>query len=114
MIEVRYFASLREELEIGSETMDATPDMSSLIEMLRSRGGVWEEVGTASASDGGISDNDGKSRNPSVAVTPDGTPYVVWYDQSSGDNEIYVRRWYFGVPISLVGRCERSRKAACR
>ena len=28
-----------------------------------------------------------------VAVAPDGTPYVAWRDDSSGDDEIYVRRW---------------------
>jgi len=59
----------------------------------RWNGSAWEEVGTASASNGGISDNDGKSRTPAVAIAPDGTPYVVWYDKSSGDYEIYVKRW---------------------
>ena len=44
MIEVRYFASLREELETGSEAVDAVPDLRSLIGTLRSRGGVWEDV----------------------------------------------------------------------
>jgi hypothetical protein len=56
-------------------------------------GSDWEEVGTGSASDGGISDNSGHSSVPSVAIAPDGTPYVAWEDSSHGDSEIYVRRW---------------------
>jgi hypothetical protein len=56
-------------------------------------GSNWEEVGSGSASGGGISDNDGWSYDPSLAVAPDGRPYVAWNDSSSGDSEIYVRRW---------------------
>jgi hypothetical protein len=53
----------------------------------------WEEVGIGSASGGGISDNSGNSYRPSVSIAPDGTPYVAWEDDASGDYEIYVRRW---------------------
>jgi len=53
----------------------------------------WEEVGAGSASGGGISDNAGVSVYPSLAISPDGTPYVAWEDWSDGDYEIYVRRW---------------------
>jgi len=57
-------------------------------------GSTWQPVGTGSASGGGISDNSGESRHPAVAVAPNGgTPYIVWRDDSGGDNEIYVRRW---------------------
>jgi hypothetical protein len=31
--------------------------------------------------------------SPSVAVAPDGRPYVVWYYSGGQDYEIYVRRW---------------------
>ena len=62
----------------------------------RWNGSSWEEVGTGSASGGGISDNSGGSGSPSVAVAPDGTPYVAWGDGSGGDTEIYVRRWRGG------------------
>jgi hypothetical protein len=58
----------------------------------RWNGSSWEEVGSGSASGGGISDNSGDSVNPSVAVA-DGTPYVAWNDDSGGDSEIYVRCW---------------------
>ena len=53
----------------------------------------WQEVGAGSATGGGISNNTGTSNNPSVAVAPDGTPYVAWHDGTSGNHEIYVRRW---------------------
>jgi hypothetical protein len=59
----------------------------------RWNGSYWEEVGTGSASGGGISGNNGTSGEPSVAIAPGSTPYVAWYDRSEGDEEIYVRRW---------------------
>ncbi len=63
------------------------------IYVLRWNGSSWEEVGAGSASGGGVSGNSGDSRCPAVAIAPDGRPYVVWEDDSSGDREIYVRRW---------------------
>jgi hypothetical protein len=80
-------------------TPDSTPyvawgDDSFEIYVRRWNGSSWEEVGSGSASGGGISDNDGLSDLPSVAIAPDGTPYVAWTDSSGGDfSEIYVRRW---------------------
>ena len=59
----------------------------------RWNGSTWEEVGTGSASGGGISDNTGDSYNPSMAIAPDGTPYVAWHNNCDGDDEIYVLRW---------------------
>jgi hypothetical protein len=60
----------------------------------RWNGSMWEEVGFSSASGGGISDNNAGSYYPSLAIAPDGTPYVAWHDRSDGeDYEIYVRRW---------------------
>jgi hypothetical protein len=59
----------------------------------RWNGNSWEEVGLGSAAGRGISDSSGWSMHPSVAIAPDGTPYVAWYDATSGDSEIYVRRW---------------------
>ncbi len=53
----------------------------------------WEEIGAGSASGGGISDNAGESRHPTLAFAPDNMPYVAWHDDSDGDTEIYVRRW---------------------
>lgn len=47
MIEVLYFASLRERLGMGSETMEVPPgvsDLAGLISHLHQRGGVWAEA----------------------------------------------------------------------
>ncbi len=55
--------------------------------------GRWQEVGAGSANGGGISQNDGSSGLPSLAIAPDGTPYVAWRDISGGDSEIYVRKF---------------------
>ena len=56
-------------------------------------GSNWAEIGTGSASGGGISNTSDSSWNPSVAIAPNGTPYVVWSDSSDGNPEIYVRAW---------------------
>jgi hypothetical protein len=53
----------------------------------------WQEVGAGSASGGGISNTAGVSADPSLAISPDGVPYVAWMDYSDGDAEIYVRMW---------------------
>jgi len=59
----------------------------------RWNGSSWEEAGSGSASYGGISDNAGDSRFPTLAAAPDGSVYIAWQDRSSGENEIYVLRW---------------------
>ena len=56
-------------------------------------GSSWVEVGSGSAAGGGISDNNGDSRNPSLAIGPNGNPMVAWIDTSGGNDEIYLRRW---------------------
>jgi hypothetical protein len=80
---------------------DGTPyvawtDGSSGVQQIyvrRWNGSNWEEVGAGSASGGGISNNSGSSVAPDVAIAPNGTPYVAWYDYSGGPTSIYVRRW---------------------
>jgi hypothetical protein len=62
------------------------------IHVRRWAGNGWEEVGDGSASDGGISRNTGDSWYSSLAIARDGTPYVAWIDDTSGNLEIYVRR----------------------
>jgi hypothetical protein len=69
------------------------PSGDSEIYIRRWNGSSWEEVGAGSASDGGISDSPEKASSPSLAIAPDGTPYVAWEDEAVGDAEIYVRRW---------------------
>lgn len=56
-------------------------------------GSAWVEVGAGSATGGGISNNAGPSHGAVAAVGPDGAPVVAWIDKSSGNREIYVRRW---------------------
>jgi len=72
---------------------DGDWDKENEIYVRRWNGSSWEEVGSGSATGGGISDNSGNSGSPSLAIAPDGTPYVAWCDYSGGDEEIYVRRW---------------------
>ena len=55
-------------------------------------GAAWSELG-GSAGGGGISNNSGDSVWPSVAVGPNGNPWVAWHDETPGSDEIYVRRW---------------------
>ena len=56
-------------------------------------GADWVEMGSGSASGGGITNNSGDSRFPSLAISPEGTPFAAWQDDSNGDLEIYVAQW---------------------
>jgi tRNA A-37 threonylcarbamoyl transferase component Bud32 len=61
----------------------------------RVRGGPpsgWTEVG-GSASGGGISRNSGVSSFAAIEIGPDGAPIVAWQDDTSGNSEIFLRRW---------------------
>lgn len=53
----------------------------------------WVEMGSGSASGGGISNTSGDSRHPQIALGSDGNPIVVWQENVSGNNEIYIKRW---------------------
>lgn len=70
---------------VGAAQSRATPSLPTT-------NAGWEEVGTGSASGGGISDNDGYSSAPSLAMSPDGL-IVTWMNNEDGDTDIYVRRW---------------------
>ena len=59
----------------------------------RWNGSAWEEIGAGSASGGGISSNSGNSEWPSLVLDSSGSPVVAWYDYTSGNNEIYIKRW---------------------
>ena len=67
----------------GSRSLDGTGRAACLVVT-----GNWHEVGAGSASGGGISDNGSNSMSPSLAIAPDGTPYVAWVDEG-WDYEIY-------------------------
>lgn len=52
----------------------------------------WSEI-NISASKGGISNNAGNSQNPTIATDSRGDVYISWSDKSSGNNEIYIKKW---------------------
>jgi hypothetical protein len=56
-------------------------------------GSSWVEQETGSASGGGISKNDGRSELPSLVLGANGVPYVAWWDNTSGNREIYLKWW---------------------
>jgi len=63
----------------------------------------WEPVGSGSAEGGGISNNNGGSAFVALQIAPNGQAYAAWMDSSSGDNEVYVRRWNGSVWEALAG-----------
>jgi hypothetical protein len=56
-------------------------------------GAQWAEMGTGSASGGGVSATAGASTRPALALTAAGTPLLAWQEQASGSTQILVRRW---------------------
>src|SRR5690606_18181027 len=87
-------------------SMAADPDGNPIIAWEDSSGGSdfeiyvrrwngtdWVTMVSGSASGGGISNNGGDSKWPSVAIRSDGSPLVAWEDSSQDDQEIYLRRW---------------------
>lgn len=67
----------------------------------------WEEVGAGSASAGGISDNYGVSVYPSLAISPDGTPYIAWEDWSDSIYNLSVFVAIHLYPQTLHWQCNR-------
>jgi hypothetical protein len=66
--------------------------MTYEIYLLKWNGTAWEEL-SGSASAGGVSANEGSSEHPSLALDDKGNPVVAWQDATSGQYEIYLRRW---------------------
>ncbi|MGL4648267.1 MAG: hypothetical protein ACRC1H_02565, partial [Caldilineaceae bacterium] len=56
-------------------------------------GATWVEVGSGSSSGGGVSNTAGESGDAALAAGPGGTLWLAWSDSTSGDAEIYVKRW---------------------
>ncbi len=77
-------------------------DGSSQVYVKQWNGSNWVDVGTGSASGGGISNNTGETWWPTLALGLNGVPYIAWYDNSGGQHQIYVRRWD-GAQWSEVG-----------
>lgn len=65
----------------------------------------WVDLGPVAASGGGITNTDGVSYNPDMAVNADNMPYVVWQESISDTHKIYMRCWGAsqscnGIPFS--------------
>jgi hypothetical protein len=56
-------------------------------------GSSWDEMGAGSASGEGISATAGDSKAPCLGFDGLGGALVAWSDATSGNTEIYVRRW---------------------
>jgi hypothetical protein len=66
---------------------------ASEIYIKKFNGSTWVEVGTGSATDGGISNTPSSySSMASLAIAPDGTVYIAWHESSSSSG-IYVRKF---------------------
>lgn len=66
---------------------------NSQIFVRRWNGSEWVEMGTGSASGGGVSDTSGESSFPALLTDSEGSPVLAWQQQVGNDSEIYVRRW---------------------
>ena len=69
----------------------------------RWNGSAWVEMAGGSASGGGISDSNGESSYPSMAIGSGNAPVVAWADNSDGNWEIYVRRWSDSAWVEMAG-----------
>jgi hypothetical protein len=72
---------------------DAYTGSNNEIYVRRWDGTAWAQMGTGSATKGGVSNNTGQSYAPSIVADTNGNPILTWYDVSSGNNEIYALRW---------------------
>jgi len=77
--------------DLGAGSAD--PECSSATDTTEEDvGGTWVELGD-SATGGGVSNDSGNSYWPSLFLDSSGNPVVAWYDNSSGNYEIYVKKW---------------------
>jgi len=86
---------------------DVTTSNSEIF-IKRWNGSAWVEIGNSSANLGGISDNSGESRDPSLALDSSDNPVVAWSDNSGGGNpEIYIKRWTGSEWMDYGGKAAR-------
>jgi hypothetical protein len=69
----------------------------------RLAGSIWAEVGMGSATGGGITDNAGASRGPSLAANSQGHVFVAYPDNTNGPFDVMVLRWDGGAWSYLGG-----------
>lgn len=71
-------------------------DFRLQIYVKRWNGSRWSEMGSGSASDGGVSNNHGDSTHPAIVIGPNDNPIVCWRDEEGTRyviGQIYVKRW---------------------
>ncbi len=78
----------------------SSPD--SEIFVRRWNGTSWTEVGTGSASGGGISMNRGGSVSPALARAANGALFAAWLDASGNDQDIYVRGYLGDAQVTRI------------
>ena len=59
------------------------------------------QVGEGIAADGGISGSNEISLAPHVAVAPDDTVYVIWYERLGTNTDILIRRWNGSIWVEV-------------
>ncbi|MFC1781547.1 M56 family metallopeptidase, partial [Planctomycetota bacterium] len=63
-------------------------------QLTESGGKLWEEMGRNSASEGGISNDEGESMSPAIAIVEDNNPVVCWVNDDPNTRfQIYVKHW---------------------
>ncbi|HPV87113.1 MAG TPA: hypothetical protein PLC49_05960, partial [Caldisericia bacterium] len=58
-------------------------------------GPEWVTAGGQSynATNGNVSNNSGRSWDPSLQLDPSGNPCIAWYDSTPANGEIFFARW---------------------
>ena len=90
------------EFEVYDHIVATPPPTPMPLPVITPPAGQWGEVGTGSASGGGISNNSGPSYLPSLALSSGGAPYVAWQDQTASNWEVY-GRWFDGATWQEIG-----------
>lgn len=70
-----------------------TVGASTEIYARRFNGTAWVEEGTGAATGGGVSNDAGTSESPDLSRDTAGNLFLVWHDDTSGNFEIYAKRF---------------------
>ena len=76
---------------------------STDIYVKRWNGMNWVEFSNGSASERGISQNDGESSQPDIITGVGGAPIVAWADNHCGSSDIFVKRWSDNSWVAMGG-----------
>jgi len=64
--------------------------------------GCWTKMDGSEGSEN-VSNDSGSSTLPKFSLTDSGTPYLVWLDNSTGNYEIFFRKWTVGAGSGVCG-----------